>query len=254
MKTGSGRKAEEKAADKIKQAQADAQADNKKKKGDANNRRDKKEENMEADQMPKGDDNQETAKKEEKQRYAFFVGCTTALKIPFVERLARELFSILDIELIDLDFSCCPTSRIVKDMDRDLWLVIAARNLALAEKEKLPILSMCTGCTQTLKEAAAELSSKETRENINEMLPEGLRYEGKSEIVFYSQCLYDNKGRIRQKVKKPLSLDIATHPGCHILRPSSILGFDDPENPTKMDEILKACGAEPVDFKNKTLC
>ena len=69
------------------------------------------------------------------KKYAFFIGCTIQVRLPYIERLARDIFRNMGIELVDLDFTCCPTARIVKDVDIMSWLLIAARNIAVAEKE-----------------------------------------------------------------------------------------------------------------------
>jgi len=190
---------------------------------------------------------------EKPKRFAFFVGCTTQIKLPYIEKLSRQIFEKLGIALVDLDFTCCPTSRIVRDVDINSWLYVAGRNLAVAEKEKLDLLVMCTGCTQTLKEAKHALEDSDTRKALNEKLKDiGLVYEGTSEVVFYGQLLHEMKDDI--KIEKKIPLRIASHSGCHILRPSSILKFDDPENPVKLDELIKITGADAVDYPKKGLC
>jgi len=189
----------------------------------------------------------------EPTEYAFFVGCTTQIKIPYVEKLARSIFDKLGTMLKDLDFTCCPTARIAKDVSIDSWLMVAGRNLAVAEKAGLPILSMCTGCTQTLMEARHMLEEKSKRDALNERLKElGLEYQGTVEIKFYAQLIYELKDSI--EIKRKLPFTIATHSGCHILRPSSIMGFDDPENPTKLDELITLLGADTCDYPKKGMC
>ncbi len=201
--------------------------------------------------------NEETGKKgEEKQdRFAFFIGCTTHVRLPYIEKLARQIFRSLGFKLVDLDFSCCPTPRVIKDVDIGSWLVIAARNLAVAEKQELPILSMCTGCTQTLKEAKHRLEDRDTRVSINEQLrPLGLEYTGSVEVKFYAELLHENMELVKKSIKSRLPMNIAAHPGCHILRPSHIIKFDDPENPVKLDELIGLLGADAVKYKKKGLC
>jgi heterodisulfide reductase subunit B2 len=185
------------------------------------------------------------------ERYAFFVGCTIRVRAPYIEKLARTLFPRLGLELIDLDFSCCPTSRVSRDIDSEAWLRIAARNLALAEKEGLPILSMCTGCTQTLVEAKHILEDSDVRGRINQAIAP-LSYQGNAQVQFFAELLHEKKEGIR--IERPLRFSIAGHSGCHILRPSRILKFDDAENPVKLDSLITLLGADPVDYPKKTLC
>jgi len=186
-------------------------------------------------------------------KFAFFIGCTIQVKAPFIEKLAREIYKKIGIELVDLDFTCCPTARVAKEVDAESWLVIAARNLAIAEKAGLPLLVMCTGCTQTLREAQVELEDIDTKKRVNEKLSEiGLEYQGTSEVKFYAQLLFELKDEL--PIVNKLPINVAAHPGCHILRPSNILNFDDPENPTKLDELIRILGADPVEYQNKALC
>lgn len=41
-------------------------------------------------------------------RYAFFIGCTVAYKLPHIEAASRYVMDALDIYPVDLPFSCCP--------------------------------------------------------------------------------------------------------------------------------------------------
>jgi len=61
--------------------------------------------------------------------------------------------------------------------------------------------------------------------------------------------MYDIVGlsKIKKKIVHSLkNVSISCHNGCHILRPSNILGFDDPENPRKLEELVALTGARIV--------
>jgi heterodisulfide reductase subunit B len=61
--------------------------------------------------------------------------------------------------------------------------------------------------------------------------------------------------KIKESVVKPLSnLKVAPFYGCHSLRPSKLLQFDDPERPQMLENLLTALGAEPVEYRNKLKC
>ncbi|MEM4267839.1 MAG: CoB--CoM heterodisulfide reductase iron-sulfur subunit B family protein [Candidatus Woesearchaeota archaeon] len=189
------------------------------------------------------------------EKYSLFVGCTIIVKLPHIERLAKSIFAELGFELAELDFTCCPTARTVRDVDEKSWLVMAARNLALSEKKGLPILTLCTGCTQTLVEAKRMLDDTQTRRIVNtELGKAGLEFTGAAEVKFFAQLLYENIELIKQRRKKRLNVNVASHSGCHILRPSSILNFDSAENPKRLDELLEAIGCNVIDYSEKTLC
>lgn len=196
---------------------------------------------------------EKTEAKEAPKKFAFFVGCTIRVRQPYIEKLARNIFKQLGVELVDLPFSCCPTAKVVKDVSIQRWVEVAARNLALAEKQDLPILSMCTGCTQTLAEAKEALEDLDERKRVNVMMEDkGLKYSGTGEVKFYAELLHEMMADI--PIKKKLAMTIAAHPGCHILRPSRILKFDDPENPLKLDELIMLLGADADDYPKKGLC
>jgi len=61
--------------------------------------------------------------------------------------------------------------------------------------------------------------------------------------------------RLSERIKVPLSgFQIAPFYGCYILRPSWHLGFDDPENPTSLEKVIRAVGGEPVLYGGRTKC
>jgi heterodisulfide reductase subunit B len=49
-------------------------------------------------------------------------------------------------------------------------------------------------------------------------------------------------------------LKVASYYGCATTRPTKYTGSHNPENPTEMEEIVRALGAEPVDWSYKTDC
>ena len=192
----------------------------------------------------------------EKQRLAFFRGCLIPIKLPHLEACARRVFASLDIELVDLDFTCCPPTA-VRDADEFKWLIIAAHNLALAEQAGLDILTICNGCAQTLIEANHILTTNpDTLSKVNARLERvGLKYEGNVKVKHFLMVLHGMEEKIKSSIKRPLKgLKVAAHPGCHLLRPSEIIQFDDAERPVKLDQMIRWLGASPVDYDLKALC
>ena len=49
-------------------------------------------------------------------------------------------------------------------------------------------------------------------------------------------------------------LKVAPFYGCQILRPSKIMGFDDPDKPASLERIIEACGGEAIDYPAKIKC
>jgi heterodisulfide reductase subunit B len=166
----------------------------------------------------------------------------------------------LDVNVKDLPgFACCPDPVGFSALDRYTWLVLASRNLAVAEEKGLDVLTLCSGCFESLKTANYMIKSGNGyKEKINEALSKvGKQYNGTVEVRHLLQVLYEDVGpkKIESTVKKPLEgIKVAIHYGCHVLRPSEVVQVDDPFNPTSFESIVKATGATPVDYEKKYLC
>ena len=193
-------------------------------------------------------------------RYSFFRGCFIPVRLPHVEKVAATILPELGVELSPVEgFTCCPEP-IGFTVNHPLTgLAVSARNIALAEEQGHDILTLCNGCTYTLKQANETLKADpELRGRVNEVLSEmGHRFRGTIEVKHFAQVLMDQVGlhRIKDKVERPLSgLRVASHTGCHILSPPEVMGFDDPQVPVKLDAMMGALGATPLDYAYKTQC
>jgi len=192
-------------------------------------------------------------------KYAFFLGCIAPLRYPGIEKSTREVFKALGVELADLkDTSCCPAPGVIKSFSKATWLAAAARNLALAEKAGMDIVTVCNGCYGSLFDAAHELNEdKEMLDEVNKVLAEiGLKYSGKTKVKHFAEVLYNEVGieKIKKAVKKPADYKVAAFYGCHFLKPSRLKQLDDPEDPRILDELVEAVGAQSVLRKKKMIC
>lgn len=197
-------------------------------------------------------------------KLAFFLGCVIPVKYPGFEKATREVMQALDIELVDLPFSCCPAPTSMKLAHYDTWLALAARNLCLAEEAGLPILAMCNGCINTLKEVNLILKQDgQRRQLVNQALEgSGHRFKGTIEVKHLLDVLYKEVGldRISEKVQQPLNeIRIGCHYGCHLYRPPRLMYPDELSEaasyvPVSMDRILAVLGANPTQYSRKFLC
>lgn len=191
-------------------------------------------------------------------RYALFPGCTTPTQVMQYELSARWVCHHLGIDLVDIDdFVCCGINQI--NLSQEAGLLLAAMNLAYAEREGLDILTLCAACTGALSEAVESLRDQETRDRVNRKLqPIGLEYSGRTRVKHISRILYEDIGldRMKKEVKRDLSkLRVAPHYGCHYLKPESAFdGFDDPDNPKTLHQLISATGAIPVRYETLNLC
>ena len=192
-------------------------------------------------------------------KYAFFLGCIAPLRYPGLEKSTTVVAEALGIELVDLqDASCCPAPGVIRSFDRKTWIAAAARNLALAEKEGLDIVTICNGCYGSLFDAAHELhADPELLKEVNEILAEiGMEYKGTTKVRHFAEVLYNDVGveEIKSKITKPLDYQVAAFYGCHFLKPSKIKEIDDAENPMILENLIEATGAKAMPRKNKMLC
>jgi heterodisulfide reductase subunit B len=193
-------------------------------------------------------------------KYALYLGCTIPLKYPHFEKAFREISKILDIEYKEMEgSSCCPDPVAIQSLNVDTWLTIAARNLALAEQMGLDIMTICSGCYETLKTTKVLLGENEEAFNrVNSLLNQiNYNYKGTVDVTHFAELFEkdDMLEKIKENIVRPLDdLNIAAHYGCHLIRPSKILQFDDPERPESMDKILRALGANTIAFASKLEC
>ena len=192
-------------------------------------------------------------------KYAFFPGCLAPVMARQFELSARKVARKLGMRLVDIDdFACCGFP--IRSVDEETALLLAARNLSIAEEAGLDICTICTGCASTLAEANKELMhNKELRERVNDKLKKiGRAYEGNVKVRHFVRVLYEDIGpeKIESYVKKRLEgLKLASHYGCHYLKPSEVFDkFEDPEFPRTLDELISALGAEAVEYEDKTQC
>jgi len=180
---------------------------------------------------------------------AFFLGCNVPTQVYNYEASVRKIADAFEIKLVDImDFGCC--GELTEAMDYYTSVVFSARNIALAEKENLSILTLCNGCFSSLNKAIFVLRDSHLRSRVNETLKKiGLSYKGKSRVFHFHQLMYDIVGssKVKEKVVFDLNnVSVSCHNGCHILRPSDILRFDGPENPRKLEELVALTGARIV--------
>lgn len=192
-------------------------------------------------------------------KYGFFPGCTLEAAANEAKIATLEIARVLGIELIELEgWTCCGATH-AQDVDDLTALAVNARNIALAEKLHLPILTACNTCTLMLRKAQKKLAEhEETKEEVNKILRQAdIEYQGTSEITHLLWVLIKDYGlkNLQKKVKKPLKgYKIANFYGCHILRPPEIMGFENYLNPKSMELLTTALGAESIEFSKKLDC
>jgi len=191
-------------------------------------------------------------------KYALFLGCNIPARVEQYDTSARAVLRQVDVQLTDIrEFNCCGYP--MRNADQKSFLFSSAVNLALAEKAGLDIMTLCKCCFGSLKEAAHVLQKdQDLQDEINKMLADrGLKYDGKTQVKHFLSVLYHDVGvdTLKSKISTPYKgFKIATHYGCHALRPSKVTQFDDPVAPTLFDKLVEVTGAKSVDWTSKLEC
>ena len=189
---------------------------------------------------------------------ALFLGCTIQTEQYGFELSTRETLPRLGVDLIDIDgFSCCGYP--LKSLNNMSWVYLTARNLALANERSLDVLALCNGCHLSMCEVKHLLDTDEKlREEVNSYLAvEGLQYTGGNEIKHIIEVLHQDIGaeRIRNTIKRPLDgIKLASHYGCHAIRPSTIKRPDDSEDPNILEDLTMVLGAEADLYAERLDC
>jgi heterodisulfide reductase subunit B len=191
-------------------------------------------------------------------KFLIFLGCAIPYRVSSYEISARKVLGKLGVELVEMpEFNCCGLP--FDPVSHETMMILAAKNLALAEQQGLNILTLCPGCAGTLKKVNKTLKEDKTqKEEINSHLREAnLEFNGTVEAKHLLQLLREDVGveKIKASVTNPLTgLKVAEHNGCHLLRPKEYIGFDDPEDPQTLRMLIEATGATCLDYIDETEC
>jgi len=191
------------------------------------------------------------------KRFAFFPGCKIPFFLDHYGTSCRSVLEALGVRLVELEFNCCGYP--ARELHFDAFVLSAARNIAMAGRDGLPLLTPCKCCFGTLKYADHWLRNHEgLRRAINAALrEEGLAWDGTVEIHHLLSFLAHEVGTdtLRAHIERPYrGLRIAAHYGCHALRPGRVMRFDNPLAPTLFEDLVAVTGAEPVEWARRLEC
>ena len=189
-------------------------------------------------------------------KFAYYPGCSAdGSGIEYgmsMERTAK----ILGFELQEMeDWNCCGATS-GHNTDQLLSLALPARNLAIAEKTGLSMMTPCAACYSRHRHAEHAIKhDPDMKKKIEQVLE--MELQGTSETVSILDVLANKIGpdAIAAKVTNPLTgMKAASYYGCLLVRPVEHTGFDDAEDPQSMDQVMRALGAEAVEWSHKTEC
>jgi heterodisulfide reductase subunit B len=185
-----------------------------------------------------------------------FLGCIAPANALGYDLSTRKVAQALDIELIDLNFNCCGFPLL--GVKQETSLVLAARNLAIAEAAGLDILTICGACSFMLSKLQKQYEQGKA-DKVNAALNKlDLDYQGGVKVKHFARMLYEDYGvqKLRKAVKRPMNkLNIAAHYGCYYHKPSDVYDFfEDPDTPVSLDKLISLTGAKSIPYKEKMQC
>lgn len=188
--------------------------------------------------------------------FSYYPGCSLHATAVEYDRSTRAVFRRLGAELMELpDWNCCGASS-AHSLNETLALALPARILALAQKEGRDLVAPCAGCFNRLKTAEKVLREDPIKgEKIERIV--GFKYKGGFEVRHPLDLVGNLIGleRLHTMIQRPLSgLRLVSYYGCALVRPPEVVQFEDPESPQLLNRLLRALGAEPLEWSYATDC
>jgi succinate dehydrogenase cytochrome b subunit len=194
------------------------------------------------------------------KQVAYYKGCLASLSAKELDTSTQALAPRVGLELIELESVTCCGAGDIHEAEPDYYLHLNARILAYAGVVSDTLLTVCNVCTLNLRQANYMLQGDQNLlDRVNENLktvgvPE---YAGNVEVrhLLWEIAEGDGYEQLKTAAHKGLKgLKVAPFYGCQILRPSKILGFEDPDRPWSLERIIEACGGEAIDYPAKIKC
>ena len=197
-------------------------------------------------------------------KISYYPGCTLKTKGKELDIYARKSAEALGIEMAEIENWQCCGAVYPQSTDEIARKLSAVRALSDARANGGKLLTLCSACHNVIKRVNNDMKNDA---NINlkannyltatGYFEKGNEYNGETEVIHYLEMLRDIVGwdNLKAKVVNPLKgKKIGAYYGCLLLRPGSVMNFDNPENPTIIEDFIKAIGATPVTYAMRNEC
>ena len=195
------------------------------------------------------------------KQVAYYKGCLASLSAKELDISTQALAPKVGLELVELERVTCCGAGDIHEAEPDYYLHLNARILAYAEATGSDtLMTVCNVCTLNLRQANYQLQGDAgllERVNANLVSVGAPPYSGGVEVLHFLWLVSAGEGYelLQEAAHKGLKgLKIAPFYGCQILRPSKLLGFEDPDRPQSLERIIQACGGEAIDYPAKIKC
>ncbi len=192
--------------------------------------------------------------------FAYYPGCIAEFSSKELNATTKALAPMLDIELVPMPSATCCGAGDIAEAKPNLYLALNVRILSEAEEMGHDILTICNVCTMNLRKAN-KMVREDPRllEQVNaDLVKAGARpYSGGVEVTHLLWYISTEEGLSLLEKQGPRGLNglrVAPYYGCQLLRPSSVMGFEDPDKPESMERLIRALGGEVADYEAKTKC
>ncbi len=190
-------------------------------------------------------------------KVSYFPGCTLKTKAKDLDIYARKCAEVLGVTLEEIENWQCCGGAFTTSTDEIATKLSSVRALKEANKKVQPLVTVCSACHNVIKQTNNAMQNNETFAfRVNNYMADGT-YAGQTEVIHYLELLRDKVGfdKLKEKVVNPLNgKKVAAYYGCLLLRPNKVMAMDDPENPSIMEDMIRALGGEPVIYAYRNEC
>ena len=191
-------------------------------------------------------------------KVSYFPGCTLKNKAKILDEYARKSALALGVELEEIkEWQCCG-GVFTTSKDEIATKLSSVRALMDARDNGQVLVSVCSACHNVIKQTNfAMQTDKEFADKVNRYMQNDNPYLGETQVYHFLELLRDVVGfdKLKEKVVNPLKgKKIGAYYGCLLLRPNGVMKMDDPENPTIIEDFIKAIGATPVIYAKRNEC
>ncbi|MDD6762425.1 MAG: CoB--CoM heterodisulfide reductase iron-sulfur subunit B family protein [Clostridiales bacterium] len=190
--------------------------------------------------------------------YSYYPGCTLKNKAQALDKYARASAEVLGFGLEEIEEWQCCGGVYPLGSDEIATKLASVRNLAAARDKGQELVTLCSACHHVLKRVNDDMKNvDDIRTRANNYMQLETPYEGETNVLHFLEVLRDRIGfdELKKKVVNPLKgRKIGAYYGCLLLRPGKLMAFDNPENPTILEDFIKAIGAEPVVYPYRNEC
>ena len=188
---------------------------------------------------------------------AYYPGCSLHSTASEFDHSTRAVCESLGMNLIEPEGWLCCGSSAAHRADPHQALRLPMENLSLIEQSGFNEVTMpCAACFNRHKAAQYEIQHHpEHKSAIDEEI--GYIYQDQVSVTTIVQSLTQHIGteKVARSVKKPLTgLNVVCYYGCLLTRPPQVTQCEHPDNPTDMDDLIRAVGATVHDWSYKTCC